>query len=251
MNKTLITSIGRTGTKSLSHFLDQIPEVCSFHEKEKQDISFLFLSQLPQFSNLTESYLKKRDEGIKELHTKHYIEVNPYLRFADVQILSSLGWKKVFIVRHPKTYLESVFKRNLFSIDDFQINQFPDDSDPISEEWVSLSRFQKLCWYYSKVHTYILASKLPFYKMEELITDADQLKEFISDLGINVSNISDFTLAKVNSSKTNQLKNNARLFLKGEKIQKRELDWGSLSREELSTYEQYCETLHTPLGYVL
>ena len=251
MNKILITSIGRTGTKSLSSFLDLIPDVCSFHEKEKQDISFLFLSQLSQYSNLTKSYLTKRDKEILPQKEQHYIEVNPYFRFADAKVLKSLGWKKIFITRHPKTYLESVYTRSLFTDEDNGVSQFPDNNDPISEKWYSLSRFQKLCWYYAKAHQYIVASNLPIYRMEDLFSNSENLKSFISDLGIDVSSLKSFQLPKVNTSAEYQLKNKIKSLVKGEKFNIQRLNWNALTEEELETYNNYCKPLLKPLGYVL
>ncbi len=251
MNKILITSIGRTGTKSLSIFLDAISGVQSFHEKEKQDVSFLFLSQLSQYSNLTKSYFKKRDKEIYTHKVNCYIEVNPYFRFADAKVLASLGWKKIFIIRHPKTYLESVYKRSLFTDEDNGVSQFPDNDDPISKQWFSFSRFQKLCWYYAKAHQYIVASNLPIYRMEDLFSNSENVKSFISDLGIDVSSVKSFQLPKVNTSTEYQLKHKMKSIVKGEKFNFQKLDWNVLTEEELETYNNYCKPLLKPQGYVL
>lgn len=251
MNKILITSIGRTGTKSLSAYLDSIPNVRSYHEREKQDISYLFLSQLETYSNYANNYLINRDSLISKEKEEVYIDVNPYLRFANFDLLASLGWKSFFIVRHPKTYLESVYKRSLFSKNDTSLSQMPKNEDPINNDWFQLSRFQKLCWYYAAVHKHVLSSNIPFYKMEDLINKPHIVKELIVDLGIDLKLVTSFNLPKTNSSTEYILKNKVKSFIKGEENISQTLEWDTLSTEEINTYLKYCKPLLKPLGYAL
>ncbi len=251
MKKILITSIGRTGTVSLAHFLNEIPGVICFHEKERLDVSYLFLSQLKQYSNITNGYLENRDRELESLNCDIYIEVNPYLRFADDAFLKELGWQKIYLVRHPKTYLESVYTRNLFTKNDYVLNQYPQNEDEFSKNWYFQTRFQKLCWYYSKVHNHIISSKSNYYRFEELITDSEKLKEFVGSIGVETNNIKSFILPKLNSSFRNKIRQKIIATAKGNKMLIEPLDWDKLSKAELETYHSSCKTFEKLLGYVL
>lgn len=251
MKKILITSIGRTGTVSLAHFLNEIPGVICFHEKERQDVSFLFLSQLDQYSSLTKSYIKKRNKEINSLQCDFYIEVNPYLRYADNSLLSSLGWKKIFLVRNPKTYIESVFVRKLFTTEDTILNQYPDNDDSYSNIWHELSRFQKICWYYAKTHQYILSSNNDFYRFEDFINNPENLKFFVENLGIEISKVKSFNLPKLNTSLKHKLRRKLLAKAKGENYRITPIKWANLKINEKETYKTLCETLEKKLGYVL
>ncbi|RFN57969.1 hypothetical protein [Marixanthomonas ophiurae] len=251
MKKVLITSIGRTGTVSLTQFLNTIDQVSCFHEKERQDVPFLFLSQLNQFSNITENYFKQRDIEASKMDCDFYIEVNPYFRFADKKILDSLGWEKVFIVRNPRTYLESVYTRNLYTKSDTTCGQFPDNSDPISKEWETLTRFQKLCWYYGKVHEYIAQSENSNYQFEKLTSSPEALKKLIFDIGIDQTRIENYHLPKRNTSFKNKIKRKISSTLKNESTVIKPLDWTKLSEDEMKFYNLYCKKPAKSLGYVL
>ena len=252
MEKILITSIGRTGTKSLAYFLDDISGVQCFHHKEgNKDLPFLFLSQLKDYSNITTDYLKKRNKVAEKAKTNFYIEVNPYFRFANTEILQKLGWKKIFIVRHPKSYLESVYKRTLFTDEDYIINQYPNDDDPFSEKWNTITRFEKLCWCYKKVHEHILDTETPFYRFEDLVKKPDTLKSLVETIGIDTSKINSFKLPKRNTSKQNKFRHVIKAGLRGKATKVSPLIWSSLTAKEKETYETHCLPLAKRLGYVL
>lgn len=251
MKKTLITSIGRTGTVSLTHFLDSIERVSCYHEKERLDVPFLFLSQLDQFSTVTSGYLSNRDKEAAATDADFYIEVNPYFRFSDPEILDDLNWQLLYLVRHPKSYMESVYTRILFTEGDVVLGQMPDNDDPVASQWINLSRFQKLCWYYGKVHRHIIASEKEFYRFEDVISGDDTLKKLVAYIGIDTAKVADFRLMKLNSSFKNRLKAKLIALAKGSQPVPKPLDWNTLSEAELAFYKEHCVQPAKELGYVL
>lgn len=249
MKKILITSIGRTGTTSLTSYLNTISGVSSFHEKEKRDIQYLFLSTSKEYSIVSDSYLKKRiiiDESFRD---DFYIEVNPYLRFANLKILKDEGWKVLFLVRDPKTYLESVFTRSLFNSKDYLLQQLPNNNDPIAQNWEGLSRFQKLCWYYFKVHEYIINSNLKYYHYEDIIKNRNVLIDLLDHIGISKQNVEHYILPKKNTSSAYILRSKIVNFVKGEKSIYDKLIWENLTKDEEVFYEKYCQKLGKKMGY--
>tara|TARA_R100001369_G_scaffold92814_1_gene140082 strand:+ start:2491 stop:3246 length:756 start_codon:yes stop_codon:yes gene_type:complete len=251
MKKVLITSIGRTGTVSLTNFLNTIDGVCCFHEKNRQDVPFLFLSQLDQFSNIKENYLKQRDIQASKVECKFYIEVNPYFRFVEKKTLDSLGWRKIFIVRNPKSYIESVYTRNLFTEKDIICGQFPDNNDSVSKLWGDLTRFQKICWYYGKVHKHILDSNYPYYRFEDLVNSPSSLKDLLVSLGVSDFNINGAKLPKHREFWKTKLKKKLMALTKSEINYSSKLNWNSLAEAELEFYNIHCVIPAKKLGYVL
>ena len=251
MKKILITSIGRTGTTSISSFLNKIPGVICEHQKiGRRDIPYLFYSQLQDFTKLAKGYFEKRDKEISNLDCDFYIEVNPYLRFADASVLKSLGWDKFFLVRNPKTYLESVFVRDTFSENEYLLSQIPKDSDSFSDKWYQTTRFEKLCWYYSNFHEYVLNSDQLYYRFEDFIKNPDSLKGFLNDMGIDTSAIDTFVMPKQNTSFDYKLRSRVKSIIrKNENYTVSSLDWSSLSELENETYQTLCESLGNKMGY--
>ncbi len=252
MKKFLITSIGRTGTKSVQKYLDAIPGVLCFHHKVgRKDVPFLFLSQIEEYSNITSAYLEERTKEAETCKEEYYIEVNPYLRFADPKVLKQLGWEKLFLVRHPKTYLESVFIRELFSEYDNSLHQMPSNEDPFSEKWTEATRFQKLCWYYAYTHEYIEKSGNKYYRYEDVVKKKQVLEDFLDHIGISKKASENTPLPKLNTTGTYKMRRSMRALLDGKWPDITPLDWSKLSEEELGTYRELCLPIAEKLGYVL
>ena len=251
MNKILITSIGRTGTVSLAHYLNDLAGVTCYHERERQDVGFLFLSQTSDYKTLTKAYLTRRDAQITKEQPEFYIEVNPYLRFANSDTLTQLGWSKIMLSRHPKSYLESVFTRRLFSPQDIMLDQLPNDSDPFAATWYDLSRFEKLCWYYNKVAQYMLKADCKVFKFEDIIKGETGLAQLTQAVGIPKEKISSYQLPKMNASASASLKARVKQLVVGKPYADTPLHWDQLTAQELDTYNTLCVPVAKELGYVL
>ncbi|WP_435577585.1 hypothetical protein [Gilvibacter sp.] len=234
--KVLITSIGRTATLSLTQWMNQFPGVQAYHERGKDDPYFLYLSQFDAYAHFTEHYLNQRDALALKSGSDTYLEVNPYFRFANQDHLKKLGWSTVFIVRHPRTYLTSVYRRKLFTAADTSFQKLPESNDLMYSEWDRSSRFQKLCWYYAQVHQYILNGQYTFFQSETLVEDRAVQEEFLKAIGLDqISEIPNFP--HLNQSHKSTLTH--------------QLDWDSLSADDMKTYTDLCTPLIAKLGYEL
>ncbi|MDC7999125.1 hypothetical protein [Gilvibacter sediminis] len=234
--KVLITSIGRTATLSLTQWLNQISGVQAYHERGKEDPFFLYLSQFKAYTEFTQQYLSQRDALSEQSAEEIYVEVNPYFRFADRDFLKDLGWIKLFLVRHPRTYLESVYRRKLFTTADTSFQKLPEPNDDMYKQWKESSRFQKLCWYYTQVHQYVLKEQYTYFRSEALIKNRPVQEEFLNAIGLeHQTEIPDFP--HLNQSNSG---------MRGET-----LDWSALTSNDLETYEELCKPLIVKLGYEL
>lgn len=251
MKKHLITSIGRTATVSVAAYLNGLPGVQSIHEKEQSDVPILFLSQLPDYSSYVAEYFEQRDASVVSISDTVYVEVNPYFRYLPADLLEKFNWKKLFLVRHPKTYLESVYQRALFTKADILLNQLPDNTDIHLKNWAQWTRFQKLCWYYAKTHEFIVSSQTDYFRFETIISEPESLKQLLRVLSIDTSGITNFTLPKENTAFQNRVRTTARAAVKGSFKKADRLDWEQLSNDELSTYKALCIPVAKKMGYVL
>lgn len=248
MNKVLITSQGRTATLSLSQSLDKLGGVRSFHERSAIDgPSFLFRSQSSDNREEILTYLKSEDQFATALNAANYVAVNPYYRFAGDLLRKHFGWKIAHLVRHPKTYLESVYVRNTFTPADKGEYRLPVKEDPFHSQWGSATRFERLCWYYAKTLVYFAKSDINWYKFEEIIADVSALNKMQEDLGLPVFP-DDFTLPQTNSRPGYRQRLKYHLGLS---IKPKPLNWGQLKEHELKTYHQFFDPLAKHFNYDL
>lgn len=249
MNKVLITSQGRTATVSLNDYLNDLPEVVSYHERRRSDVQFLFYSQQSDYEVLTKAHLDQENEFAKACKFDHYVAVNPYYRFAGALLKEHYGWNVAHIVRHPKSYLESVFVRKTLGPNDVILQQLPKDSDRFAAHWPAATRFEKLCWYYGNTLAYFAQSDIAWYPFESITSDGEALSKMIADLGLPTGG-NHLQLKQKNSRYS--VENPLRALKKMAKNSpSKALQWSQLSERELETYHSTFIDLAKHFGYVL
>jgi hypothetical protein len=247
MNKVLITSQGRTATTSINKALQSLPKVTSFHERQRTDVSFLFYSQLAEFQQLTQDYLKKENEFANASSGDHFVAVNPYFRFAGAQLSEAFGWKVAHLIRHPKTYLESVFPRRIFTQYDTGLHQLPKANDPFQSKWQEASRFEKLCWYYAHTLKYFKTSDFTCYKYEDIVHSEAAMNKMMDDLDLPKFDRG-FKLGKFNSK---QSLRNRLVAIKNQRFSSTPLAWKKLSTNDMQTYHELFDPLVKHFEYDL
>ncbi|GEM_PF-6275141 len=247
MNKVLITSQGRTATLSLNQGLDKIGGVCSFHERRSTDVPFLFYSQQDQYRTITQDYLKEEDAFASTQDQAHFVAVNPYFRFVGQQLRDNFGWQVAHLVRHPKTYLESVFQRSIFTRDDKGLHQLPQDNDNFSTQWNNATRFEKLCWYYAKTLSYFAQTDIQWFQYETVVAHPSGLNNLLTAVGLPEVP-ADFELPRTNAGPS--IKTKLIRTLRNQQIPA-PLDWGELTTREQETYASFFEPLASYFKYDL
>lgn len=248
MNKVLITSQGRTATLSLSQSLNELPGVRSFHERQSSvDREILHLSQSAEHQEGIRDYLRQENAFANSLQTTHYVAVNPYLRFTGPVLEQEFGWNVAHLVRHPKTYLESVYVRNTLRSSSAELKEAPEEDDPFASRWKLATRFEKLCWYYARTLSYFANTTISWYKYEEITTDVWALNTMLNDLGLPPF-ASNFTLPRTNAQLN--YKQRLRQYLSLAVFPKN-LNWNQLEDRELETYHYFFNPLAKHFGYDL
>jgi hypothetical protein len=146
--------------------------VASYHEPDPEDPALMNL-RYAGFHTVADAMMtdrfkrmKTRSEG-KRLH----VECNSYLRYEADWLKSNLNAKLVHLVRDGRTYIQSAYVRDVYTPWDKQMPIVPHNDDPMAARWPSLSRFEKLCWYWNHSNTVLMESIPTCVQMEALFKD--------------------------------------------------------------------------------
>ncbi|MHA1284996.1 MAG: sulfotransferase family protein [Promethearchaeota archaeon] len=175
-NIFFILSIGRSGTKFLSNLLNKAPNSIVVHEPVRSD----FRAHQIAFHNETHSYKYIKKFRKKEIFLrlrkkdfKVYGEVNSVLR-RHCKALKELFPNAIIIhlVRDGRDVVRSIMSRNTMTTRDPNTRDiYPKKDDPWNLKWHSMSRFEKLCWYW-KVENEYLDQHLKYrIRFEDIISD--------------------------------------------------------------------------------
>ena len=109
--------------------------------------------------------LKMRKNLINDINEEIYIESSGHL-YGAVDIINEVipSSKFIFIIRDPRDWVKSAmntFEYILYGPLDFDflnisIKAEDIEEDDFRDEWINMSKFEKYCWYYNKVNSYIL-----------------------------------------------------------------------------------------------
>jgi hypothetical protein len=135
--KTLITGMGRSGTKWLSEFL------CVPHEPRPTDAVFTPRHYRGEYD---ENYIDKLVQAVPDFAN---VECNSHLRYA-VEPLKKKGVEVIGLFRHPSKVVASLFNCKAYRLLDTDFHPTRGyHSDEICDKWHSMSSVERLCWYYN------------------------------------------------------------------------------------------------------
>jgi len=201
----LFVSTGRTGTKTLANFFkDTFPEVTSYHQPAYSRVINVF-SNMYLSNILPESFLKRfvyyyKFPQILSCKTRIYVEANtmnyvvaPYFKELRMDL-------HVFhVIRNPFDWVTSyinwiegrAFSKIANTIIPFwHANGFLSDKYSLLE-WLKMSDFEKMCWYWSYENEIILnrckqISNFKTFKFEDLFINKNEniLIDILKKLGL-------------------------------------------------------------------
>lgn len=163
INKYFIISTGRTGTKFLAKFFNEIGNSIAVHEPNPD---FLKLA-----INYAQNQVKKEEakekldlyrrplaKKMKRSSFNNYIESNNRL-FSLIKPLTDVyeNLEIIHIVRDGRDYVRSGMSRDWYTPNDNELrlksSMFSDD--PYFNIWDKMSRFEKICWRWQKKDNFI------------------------------------------------------------------------------------------------
>ena len=177
----------RSGTTFLADFLNRhVKSAVVQHEANVND--YWFYAKAIHSNGEARTYISDyrlneiffRLEGVQ---LDVYGEINPFLRRHCKAIGEDLPEAKRFqIVRDPRKVIRSLMSRELFDRKDpMGTVIYPNTDDPYSEQWDSMSRFEKLCWLWSADNKFIRENTSHTILFEKLRTDFDYFQSNVLD----------------------------------------------------------------------
>lgn len=199
-----ITGTGRCGTMFLADLLNKNTEVQVYHEplQFSDRVASLCAYDSESFSH---AYIEKRRKFVEGHFRKggisYYGEVNPGLGNHIIALQSIFNAPVYLLVRDGRKVVRSLYSRNHFRGNHTSNLIRPKKDSPYFHEWGSLSRFEKLCWFWASLNEAYLNAADNVIRFEDLISDWEIFNRIFNvDMPLNVSK--DLWLSSV-SRKTN------------------------------------------------
>ncbi len=185
-----VVALGRSGTEMISTLLQLDQRACVHHEPHEYDAKIVGLRRARLFDQALDGLLESRfDELISGMDGRYeiYGEVNSYLRYETDWLTRRFSAPLVRIYRDGREFVRSSYSRPVYTAQDGNLPILPCNDDPAARRWSSMTRFEKLCWYWNHTNSY-LADHVPAGgKMERALTEYDYFHERILEpLGLEV-----------------------------------------------------------------
>ena len=185
-----VVALGRSGTEMISTLLRRDQRAVVYHEPHEYDAKFVGLRRARVFDQAIDGLLESRfDELISEIDGRYeiYGEVNSYLRYETDWLARRFSASFVRIHRDGRDFVRSVYSRPVYTAQEGETPILPCNDDPYARRWRSMTRFERLCWYWNHTNSY-LADHVPLGgKMERALTEYDYFHERILEpLGLEV-----------------------------------------------------------------
>lgn len=201
----LITSTGRTGTNFFEHFYVNIdPKALVFHEPRPDlfELSLQKIRHKKTFDELQHYIIWTRSSLIRSMTVlvKRFfgkpitlIEANPFIYplISEYEPLFK-SFRMIYITRSPDTYVLSAFRKDPKSdgVNDFygetdhrQRLTAVDFGDLTQSEWNTLSRVERIAWYWNKCNSMLMETKISYgdsaihIRFEDIFNSSKEIKE--------------------------------------------------------------------------
>jgi len=163
---------------------------CVHHEPHEYDAKIVGLRRARVFDDAIDGLLEARfDELLGEVDSRYeiYGEVNSYLRYETDWLTRRFSAPVIRIYRDGRDFVRSSYPRPVYTAQEGEAPVLPCNDDPYARRWNSMTRFERLCWYWNHTNSY-LADHVPVGgKMERALTEYDYFHERILEpLGLEV-----------------------------------------------------------------
>ena len=187
-------AVHRSGTSFLSNLLNQgAKQVIVMHEVNINDYWYYakaIHSHEEALAYIRDYRLNEICRRLKNESFQTYGEINPFLRRHCAAISVVLPHATQFhVVRDPRKVIRSLMSRELLGRKDPMAKLVrPPVEDPLTEQWNTLSRFEKLCWLWASDNKFIRAHVSHNIRFEFLLKDFDYFREMVLDfLGLEMA----------------------------------------------------------------
>ena len=208
-------STGRTGTALIAKVFENSDSVVATHEPFPRlfgERSELYQAQNHLDYKWEKILRKSRAAQVREAFRegKYYVESSAFLSFFAPLLSKLLPQSKfIYIHRHPAEVIRSGMRRGWYEShvnDEWRLRPRPDDE--LSQNWSSMSQFEKICWYWSAYNEECLRCceqlpperlyKVPFRKLVANIDEAVSILSFAGVSNVTVEQVSETLAVKEN-----------------------------------------------------
>ncbi len=177
-----LLGIGRSGSLFLTELLNKSENVITYHEPVRLDFFAYLQAYFDEFD--AENYINSFRQYEIFYRNKHitemiYGEVNSILRRHAPAIKTIIpSVKLIHLIRDGRDVVRSMMSRRTFTIKDpITSSIHPKEDSPWFERWKIMSRFEKLCWYWSIENQYLRKEINKTVHFEKLISDYTYFEE--------------------------------------------------------------------------
>ena len=190
MRYFFVLALGRSGTQMLSGLLGLDPNARVEHEPHRYDPKIVGLRRFGQLDTVLHGLLTQRFAEVagKRSDTSVYGETNSYLRYEAEWLRRNLDATVVHLSRDGREFVRSAYPRVVYTAAEAQLPILPCDSDPCAGRWSEMTRFEKLCWYWSHTNEMLRATVELHVRMEDVVSDYGYFKrKLLGPLDLSVS----------------------------------------------------------------
>jgi hypothetical protein len=137
-------------------------------------------------SQLEKRFLKVNKQLNSDKNCRFYGEVNSLLRYNTKWLEDNLDAKIVHIIRNPKKVIPSIYARTVYKKINRDLEIIPFNSDKFSKKWHKMSRFEKICWYWTHTNNHLSENLDVFFRFEDLISDYNKFVDLLNYLELPI-----------------------------------------------------------------
>lgn len=186
------TGMGRSGTRFLSKLLNRAPSARVVHEPVDEDIAAFrhgYCSPQRRRRYVQSFRIPETNLRLGGDPPIVYGEVNSHLRRHVGAIRELCPSIQIFqLVRDGRDVVRSMYSRKTMTSGDRTTYRVrPCRGDPFRDQWDALSRFEKLCWYWSSANAFVRPRSDWTVRLEDVVTDYEWLDANLLDpLGLKL-----------------------------------------------------------------
>jgi hypothetical protein len=189
MQLFFILALGRSGTNFLSRLLARDTRALVHHEPYALDPRLMMLRHSGGFERALDDLLEERFRALLPADgaALFYGEVNSYLRYEAEWLRRRFDPTLIHLVRDGRDFVRSAHPRGVYTRHELDGPIVPPDGDPWSERWSDLSRFQRLCWYWTHTNEHLTSTIASRVRFEDLLRDYELFRnEILQPIGLEI-----------------------------------------------------------------
>ena len=173
MRMFFILALGRSGSNFLARLLARDTRALVYHEPYPLDSRLMVLRHSGGFGRALDDLLEERFRALlpADGSARIYGEVNSYLRYEAEWLRRRFDPALIHLVRDGRDFVRSAHPRGVYTRHELDGPILPRDGDRWSERWPEMSRFQRLCWYWTHTNEHLAATIASHVRLEDLLRD--------------------------------------------------------------------------------